>query len=607
MRLLALFAAIGAIALAGCGPSDSNEGGCKDKLVAGDLVITEVFADYAAATGGTGTDEGKEWFEIYNASDRPVELEGVTVTHGRVEVGSTAPKTHKIGAITIAPGQYLTLGNSTKDLLPAYIDYGYSDELGDFFNSDGGKLDLTCGNTVVDSTTYEGVKSGHSRQLTSAQPPDYTLNDDQINWCEAADTEFESANFGTPGQDNDCRPSVVGQCSDGSGTRDTVPPMAGQLVITEVMPSPGAASDTVGEWFEAKALGSFDLNGLALDRTTDTANPRVIESPDCLHVNSGDYVVFARSADSTMNNLPANLVKGTFTFTLVAGSATAPGDVQILYNDQVIDAVTWTKTTTEKALQLDPDLSDATSNDSPSNFCDATTQYGVASGTTGRFDFGTPGAVNTQCTLLPPAGMCDMGGGNLRAVVTPAANQLQITEFLANPGTAPVGAGSDATREWLEILNTGAGSFDLNGLTIANPNTASSTTTITSAACIPIAGGAFGLLARSTDAANNGMLPAPDATFGFSLVDTTGKIEIRDGATVLETLVWASVFTPSTANPIGVARGLDPDETLSFATNGDAGKGGTTTPDTQPWCGATATYGDATNKGTPKAANPQCP
>jgi hypothetical protein len=201
------------------------------------------------------------------------------------------------------------------------------------------------------------------------------------------------------------------------------------------------------------------------------------------------------------------------------------------------------------ALQLDPEPTDAPSNDSPSNFCDATTMYGTGT----PQDFGTPKAVNTQCTMLPPAGMCDMGGGNLRAVVKPAANALQITEFLANPGTGATG--SDSTREWFEIKNTSGAAFDLNGLTFAS---ASSMSTVNVPACISIAGGAYGLIARSGDAAQNGMLPAPDATFGFSLVDTNGKIEVRDGATVLETVVWTSVFTPTTANPMGVARALDP-------------------------------------------------
>ena len=584
MRRLVGLAAITAT-FAACGPSEDDEGGCKDKLLAGDLVITEVFADYAAPTGGTGTDEGKEWFEVYNASDRPIDLEGVKITHGRPMGGTTAPKTHLMGAITVAPGAYLTLGNSTRDLLPAYIDYGFSNELGDFFNSDGGKLDLTCGDKLIDSANYEGVRSGRSRQLTAAQAPDYTLNDDQVNWCEAIDTEFEANNFGTPGQDNDCRPSVVGQCSDGNGMRPTVAPMAGQLVITEVMPRPSVGA-ALGEWFEAKALGEFDLNGLGLDRAGDTANPKIIDSADCIHVTSGQYVVFARNGDMATNGgLPP--AAGTFTFSLVDSN----GDAQILYNDQVIDAINWTSSTAAKARQLDPDLTDATSDDSPSNFCDATTTYGVG-------DFGTPGAANTQCVLQPPAGMCDMGGGNLRAIVKPAANQLQITEFLANPGAAAVG--TDATREWFELVNTGTTAFDLNELTFAS---ASSMSVVNSGACISIAAGAYGLVARSTDAANNGMLPAPDATFGFSLVDTNGRIDVRDGTTVLESVVWASVFTPSTANPIGVARQLDLDETTNFATNGDAG----TAASTQPWCAGTTTYGDNTNKGTPKAANVQCP
>jgi hypothetical protein len=574
------------LVLAGCGPSDS-EGGCKDKLVAGDLVITEVFADFAAPAGGAGTDEGKEWFEIYNASDRAVDLEGVTITHGRVEVGMTAPKKHVMGAITIAPGAYLTLGNSTKDLLPAYIDYGYSNELGEFFNTNGGKIDLTCGSTTIDSANYEGVKSGRSRQLTAALPPDYTLNDDQVNWCEAADTEFETGNFGTPGQDNDCRPQIAGACFDGSGMRDTVPPMPGQLVITEVLPSPNAVSDTVGEWFEVKALAPLDLNGIALDRSRDTTNPKVVTSPDCLHLNTGDYAVFARSSDASMNNLPANSVKGTFNFTLVAGSATAPGDVQILYNDVLIDAITWTRSTNEKALQLDPDLSDATSNDSESNFCDATTAYGAPSPTNGRRDFGTPGATNTQCTLLPPPGMCD-AGGTIRAIVKPGTGALQITEFLANPANPPAGGmGSDTTREWFEVVNASGVAFDLNGLIVADTN---DTSPINSAACISVAPGAYALLARSTDPALNGMLPAPDATFGFSLVDTD-KVEVRDGANVLDSVDWVSVTS-------GVSKQLDPDE-FGNANNND--------PAAAIWCASTAAYGDMSNKGTPRAANMQCP
>lgn len=572
----AVLATLALVPVAACGPSD-NEGGCKDTLLAGDLVITEVFADYAAPAGGTGADEGKEWFEVYNASDRPVELEGLAIIHGRPD-GSATPKQHVVTPITIAPGQYLTFGNSIKDLLAAYIDYGYGPDLGDMFNTGGGKLELRCGTSLIDEAVYDGVRSGRSRQLTSAAAPDYQLNDDVANWCEAQDTEFEGGNFGTPGTDNDCRPVVIGQCNDINGPRPAIAPAVGQLVITEVMPNPNAVGDTAGEWFEAQATAAFDLNGVGLDRAGDTANPSVIESPDCIAVNAGDYVVFAKNLDPAMNGgLPEAAVKGRFTFSLITGSTTTPGDVQLVYGDTVIDAMTYVRSATGKALQLDPDLVDPAANDQPSNYCDATTPYGAGT------DTGTPGAANTQCDLLPPAGMCD-DAGTLRAIVKPAAGQLVISEFLANP------IGTDTTSEWLEVANTGAAAFDLNGLTVTRVGGTGAP--VSAAKCISIAAGGFGLLARSNDPALNGMLPTPDATYAATLVNSNGDLEIRDGTTVLDAITYTTMIVE------GASRQLDPDS-LDAAANDNASAA--------PWCPGTTEYGSLANKGTPKAANAQCP
>ena len=569
--------------LAACGPSDNNEGGCKDKLIAGDLVITEVFADYAAPTGGTGADEGKEWIEIFNASDRPVELEGVVIKHGRVEAGSDV-KTHTMDPITMPPGTYLTLGNSVKDLLPAYIDYGYSNDLGELFNTNGGKIDLTCGSTVIDSANYEGTKSGRSRQLTSAQPPDYTLNDDQINWCEAADTEFETNNFGTPGQDNDCRPAIAGQCSDGSGMRDTVPPMPGDLVITEVMPNPAAVSDTTGEWFEIVAKKDVDLNGLALDRAGDTTNPRPVESPDCLRLATGAHAIFAKSTDATMNGmLPAAAIRGTFTFSLVDGTMAAPADVRILYNDVVIDSITWTSARSGRSISLDPDRYDATINDEASNFCDGNATYGAG-------DRGTPGAMNEQCPLVAPAGMC-VDGGTLRAIRKPPAGSLVITEVMINPKIE-----STAGQEWIEISNVGNASFDLNDLGIDQASTARVPDLIISSNCKTVMPGAFALFARSADPALNGGIMTVDATYGFALSNTGGDLQILDGTTPLDAVTWASVS--ATAND-GKSNQLDPDSFTTAANDGVI--------PAAPWCLGATPYGDNTNSGTPRAANAQCP
>ncbi len=565
-----------------CGPSASGDG-CKDKLIAGDLVITEVFADAKAPPGGSGTDEGKEWFEIYNASDRPLELKGMSITHSRPD-GSKA-SSHTMDPQTIAPGQFLTLGNATADLLAPYIDYGYSADLGDFFNTDGGKLALACGDSQIDSATYEAVKEGHSRQLTNSQPPDYTLNDDPNMWCQGNDGEFEVGNFGTPGSDSDCAPVVIGQCSANGTMRDTVPPAAGDLVITELMPKPKTISATTGQWFEVLAKNDVDLNGVGLDRANDTSSPTVLTSPACIHMTAGTYALFARSADPLMNGGLTTL--GTFAFSL---NPTMTPDVQLVYGTTVIDAVTWVTSSTGASLSLDPDNLTSTGNDAPSNFCNGIGQYEA----TGP-NLGTPGMANPQCATVAPPGMCD-DGGTLRPIVKPAAGKLVITEFLANPAATPVADGTtDADKEWFEVTNTGTTPFDLNELGLANGAVTPTIVPVQSSACLSVAPAAFALFARSNDPAKNAGLPAVTATFNFTLTDTgtsTG-VQIFDGATLLDSVKWTSVSS-------GNALQLDPDHFLAADNDVAAVTAGV-------YCLGATTYGDLSNKGTPKAANAQCP
>jgi hypothetical protein len=569
--------------LVACGPDDTSSA-CKDTLLAGDLVVTEVMADYAAPNGGTGTDDGKEWFEIYNNADRPVSLKGVTVVHSRPDGSKSA--THTIDDITLAPGQFFTLGNATQDLVPAYVDYGYGADLGDFFNTDGGKLALKCGDSVIDEAVYDSVKSGHSREFSNSGPPDYTLNDDQVNWCEANDSEFEPNNFGTPGQDNDCSPIVMGACSDGGTMRPVVSPAPGELVITEVMASPNG-TDSDAEWFEAKALASFDLNGLGVGRVSDTT-PDIIGTTDCIPVTSGTNIVFAHKTDPVMNGgLPPAQTLATFATSLVPGSTTAPGDIQLTLGGTLLDVITWTKTTTAKSLQLDPDVTNASANDDSSNFCDATTTYGAGG-------MGTPGMANAQCASQPPSGMCDMGGGSFRNIVKPAIGDLVISELMPNPATEP-------GQEWFEITNVGGASFDLNGLGLDRDDDTPGPVVIVSTLCKPVAAsGGTALFARSGDMTTNGGLTgatAPDATFGFTMINTSGSVQVVDPTsctgspsvctTIYDKAVWgATVDKKSLQLPPAMLN--------------------TTANDTSTnYCPGVTVYGTAANGnlGTPKATN----
>jgi len=265
-RLLARLSSVAVLglgAVAACGPGDDTTDTCTG-IVAGDLVVTEVLADFDAPTGASGADEGKEWFELHNATSAPLELGGLVIEHGRAT--DTMPKRHVMRPVTLGAGEYLVLGNVLADLAPAHVDYGYANDLGDLFNTDGGKLALRCGSALVDEASYTDVEAGKSRELDGGSPPDYQANDDLANWCaadEVATYEYEPANFGTPGAPNqECMNVVPGQCDDGGSMRATVPPAPGDLTITEVMPDPSAAADATAEWIEVRVNRDVDLTSV---------------------------------------------------------------------------------------------------------------------------------------------------------------------------------------------------------------------------------------------------------------------------------------------------------------------------------------------------------
>ncbi|MDB4956463.1 MAG: hypothetical protein JWO36_4032 [Myxococcales bacterium] len=549
MRSLLLVLATGCAS----GTTQAPSGACKEPLQFGNIVLTEVFA--------AGTSGGPVWFEIYNAADRPVDLAGLTLGHSRID--GSAPMSHAMPPLAIAPGQYLTLGN----MAAPYVDYVYGSGLGDLDSPDGGTLSLHCGATEIDTATYDLIKPGHSRELGNAKPPDALFNDDPANWCESDASEIVAGNFGTPGQDNDCTPALVGQCNNGIALRDAVVPQVGDLVITEIMANPSKVSAAVGQWFEIKVLRDVDLNSLAIGRAGSV--PDVIASPDCIHVTAGSYVVFARTQDAAMNGgVPPGFVLGTFSFALA-------GELELAVGATVLDAVSWTRSTSGRSLQLDPSLTDPIANDLEANFCDSTMAYGAG-------DFGSPGAQNATCTSQPSPGMCD-DAGTMRAIAKPVAGKLVITEVMPNP------AGDETKREWFEITNIGTTPFDLNELGRDRDNDTRAPDVIHAASCKRLAPGAFALFARSTDPVVNAMLPAVDATFGFTMVNSGGNVEVLDGTTVLDRVTW-------TTTADGISRQLAPAHMTT--TDNDV---------LASFCAGTTPFGDGTNAGTPKAANAPCP
>jgi len=565
------------VTLGGCGGGGNSGDTCADMIGPGDLVITEVFADADAPSGSSGADEGREWFEIYNASSRTIDLTGLEILHSRGD--GTMSHDVRLDPVSIAAGAYLVLGNVLPDLKPAHVDYGYANTLGDLYNTGIGKLVLRCGDTDIDVASYADVAVGRSRQLDGGTVPDYTANDDPSNWCDAtvAAAEFIPSNFGTPGAPNqDCEHVIPGMCSDNGTLRPTVPPDAGDLVITEVMPNPAMVGDALGEWFEVRAGRAVDLNDLSLDRLGDSSDPDVIASEACLRVGIGEFAVFARSADPAMNGgLPA--VSATFGFSLVGGTPSAPGDVAILAGSTLIDQVSWTGSPNGASLQVDPDFANAIDNDVEANFCDGTTPYGDG-------DLGTPGAANAECVFLPPPGFCD-DGGTLRAIASPAVGDLAITEVMPSPNAV-----SDTVGEWFEIV--ALADFDLNGLGLDRAGDSANPNLISTPACKPVTAGSYVVFARSADSAVNGGLPPVAATFTFSLITgsttTPGDVRVMLDTTVLDAVTWTGSASGA-SRQVDAAIGGDP-----VANDLEAN-----------FCDGATPYG-AGDLGTPGAANLAC-
>jgi hypothetical protein len=561
----------GALAAAGaCGPGGDDDPGACVHILPGDLVITEVFADYAAPPGGSGADEGKEWFEIYNPTGAPIDLQDLAITHGRPD--GARPRTHVMASVTVPAGGYLVLGNVAPEFVTGHLDYGYGTGLGDLFNNDGGKLRIACGDRVIDEAIYDNVRAGRSVGFTGALPPDYIANDDLTLWCQTpneAAYEYTPANYGTPGAPNyACPGGPSGMCDDGGALRDPRAPAVGDLVITEVMPDPAVVADAQGEWFELYATAAVDLNGLQVG-PIDGTNPGTVASARCLALEAGDYALLARNADPEVNGgLPD--VMATFSVNL----ANAPGSLQIAHGGVVLDTYAWPNVRAGRSRQLDVGVLDAVGNDDPTAWCDGRTPIGEGASP----DLGTPGAANLTCGLT-----CrDADTGMMRPARSPMPGQLVITEIHAR-ASAP-----QADKDWFEARATA--SFDLNGLVLRRTGTTTGQAPIVQEACLAVNDGDYVLFARSAVTEANGGLPPVDATFTtFVLPDTCTapncdiRITRADG-----TLIDAATWTAATNL---TARQLDPD-ILDAVGNDDEGN----------WCDATTLY-NATDRGTPKLPN----
>ncbi|MCA9694411.1 MAG: lamin tail domain-containing protein [Myxococcales bacterium] len=349
----------------------------------GDLIITEVMADPDAAASET---DG-EWFEVEVTRD--VDLRGL-------ELGKDDRVAYTLtdgdACLRVSAGARLVFARNDDPVqnggLPQ-VDFTYGSLS---LTNAGATLQLGLAGVVLDAAPFT-AETGASYKLAPTAI-DATLNDDPMNWCTASDAEvYGAGDFGTPGGENppcsDMPDPPGGTCLDGGVPRDPVPPVAGDLVITEIMSDPSAVTDAEGEWFEVLATAPVDLNGLEMHKDPQKLidAPEVLDAADCLHLEPGERVVFARGLDPLVNG---GIDAADFVFAF--GLNNASSGVYLGHGGALVEEVTFVAgPDAGVARSLDPSANASANDDvDAAPWCDAVAPYGDG-------DLGSPGQENPAC------------------------------------------------------------------------------------------------------------------------------------------------------------------------------------------------------------------
>jgi hypothetical protein len=174
---------------------------------------------------------------------------------------------------------------------------------------------------------------------------------------------------------------------DVTGCSNVPWPVAGEVIVTEIMQNPSVLADADGEYFEIhNTTGGFlQLANCVFEGATDTGFTVDVD----LQIGPGQYVTFAVPSAVGPGFAPDYVwPMGTF------GLTNTSDLVRLTCNGVIVDEVAYDDGATfpdpnGQSMNLDPGSFDAVANDVGANWCESTTSY--------NGDFGTPGAANDMC------------------------------------------------------------------------------------------------------------------------------------------------------------------------------------------------------------------
>src|SRR5690606_3632506 len=170
---------------------------------------------------------------------------------------------------------------------------------------------------------------------------------------------------------------------DPAGCTNLSHPVAGEVIITEIMQNPSVLLDADGEWFEVfnPTMGAnFQLGGCTFEGAADLGFTVDVD----LTIGPMEYRTFAVSTMVDQGFVP-DYQWDSMSYNLTNGSDI----VRLVCSGVIVDEVGYDDGATfpdpnGQSMSLDPSSYDAILNDDGTNWCPGTSSY--------NGDFGTPGA-----------------------------------------------------------------------------------------------------------------------------------------------------------------------------------------------------------------------